>query len=386
MAKGLFRKPGDPIPGKRSRPSLFAGNPRPGETVLVGQNPQSATTVYGRGALFLGMPFLGMGGFIILMAAGLIPLKGHSSDPPSWVLGLFGAIFAVPGAWFMLYGMRGILTDRRVSRTSLRYPDEPWRADYGWNENGIGDQQKRGVVQMFLAMMFMFLFVAPFNYIAFQAVQGGSKRGYIFAGVDLFAAVYAMVFGYRFVRWLKFGTGRLKFRRFPFFLSEELEVDYVPARRLGSLKKLACTLRCIREAYETRRVGNESQQQIVCYEVFRDAKEFDGATLADAYDGSVSLSFALPADRPTTHLSGHPPIYWELEVSAETSGVNLDSRFLVPVYCRDSAAPVTANSDETNALRDRLTTAGRPAKRSQAEPPDPQPVGSASSVQDGYKW
>lgn len=386
MATGLSHTPSDPVPGKRARPSLFAGNPRPGETVLVGQNPQSATTIHGKSAALFGIPFLGIGTFVILCAARVIPTKESSFHAPHWVVGICGAIFALPGAWMILYGLRGILADRRVARKLQQYPDEFWRADYGWNENGIGDQQKRGVVRMFLAMLFLFFFAAPFNYIAFQVVQGGSRWGLIFAGIDLFAGAYAIVFVYRFIRWLKYGTGRLRFRRFPFHLGETLELDYVPARKLGNLKKLVCTLRCIREAYETRRVGNESRQQIVCYEVFKDRKEIDGATPADAYDGSVSLSFALPADRPTTHLSGHPPIYWELEVSAETSGVNLDSRFLIPVYSKVSAAPATANSVKTNALDDRVTTAGRSAKRSQAEKPEPQTVGSASNIQDGCKW
>jgi len=307
--------------------------------VLPSHNPVSATTIHGKSALLFGSLFVAMGVFIYLMVTGVIPTKTKSADAPPWVGVIAGAIFAVAGLWVMLHGLGGVLRQRWSRKMKLRYGDELWRSDHKWNEHRARDMQARGVRQMLFGMLFMILFAAPFNFIIYASLKEGSKVGLVFGCVNLFVAVYSIAFFYRLARWMKYGTGQVRFRKCPYYLGEKLELDYVPARKLSNVTKLTCTLRCIREAYITTQSGGDTTTTIVSSALYEQTRDIDGDAAASSYDRSIALSFDLPADAPTTCLIDAPPTYWQLEVSAEMPGVNLDSRFLLPVYAPRGVRP-----------------------------------------------
>lgn len=332
----------------------------PGDARRINNNtPISSTTIHGKGAIIFGSAFAGMGLFIILIATGVIPTDEGSANAPMWVVGFCGAIFAVPGLWLMLHGLVSLRVEARKRRVEAECPTQPWRADYPWSEQGIRDRQASGVRQMLFGMLFMIMFVTPFNYIAFESGSKGAM-GYVFACVDGFAAVYAGMFFYRFSRWMKYGTGRVQFLRFPYFLGEQLNLNYIPARKLTGIQKLTCTVRCIREAYETHGTGDQRHESVVCYELYSDLKELDAAALSNSYDRAIGVQFDLPENGESTRIAERPPIYWELEVAAEARGVNLYSKFLLPVYSRaaggDTPAPIPYSEEESalqGLIRDR---------------------------------
>jgi hypothetical protein len=152
--------------------------------------------------------------------------------------------------------------------------------------------------------------------------------------VNSLVAIFMIAFVYRLARWMKYGSGQVRFGRFPFFLGEKIELAYVPARALRGVGKMTCTLRCIRERYEIHKSGTDNQEVVVPYETYCDVKDVDGASLGNSFDRSLALAFDAPTGGEATQLSGRPMVYWELEIKAETRGVDLESRFLVPVYTR----------------------------------------------------
>ena len=142
---------------------------------------------------------------------------------------------------------------------------------------------------------------------------------------------------YRSVRPLaqlvRYGSGGLRYGRFPFFLGETLDVSFERTGRMGELRELTATLRCVEERYEMRGRGEDRSPVVVGYEAHRETKHVRVPAGAQKALG-VGLSFALPGDAPPTLLGERPPVYWELEVRAEAPGVDYGAAFLVPVYAR----------------------------------------------------
>ncbi|OWY71736.1 hypothetical protein B7486_08695 [cyanobacterium TDX16] len=307
--------------------------------VLPQHNPVSATTIHGKPAVIFGSLFVAMGVFICLMVTGVIPSKTKSADAPPWVGVVAGSIFAIAGLWVMLHGLGGVLRQRWSRKMKLRYGDELWRSDHKWNEHCARDMQARGVRQMLFGMLFMIIFAAPFNFFIYASLKEGSKVGLVFGCINFFVAVYGMIFFYRLARWMKYGTGQVRFRKCPYYLGEKLELDYVPARKLSNVTKLTCTLRCIREAYITTQSGGDTTTTIVSSALYEQTLDIAGDAAASSYDRSIPLAFDVPADAPPTCLIEAPPTYWQLQVSAETPGVNLNSSFLLPVYAPRAVRP-----------------------------------------------
>lgn len=302
--------------------------------VLKGHIPVSGTTIHGKSACLLGVPFLGMGVFIVLMAVGVIPSKDSIRNGSALAGALGGGVFGLAGVWLMMHGLVGIFAQRRARRMRERFPDEPWRADHPWEDQGAKDMQGRSVRQLFFGMMFMIVFAAPFNFVMVAGLREGSKIGFVFGCVNFFVAIYVIAFFYRLARLMKYGTGRIAFRRFPFYAGEMVEVDYIPAKRLEGVSKLTCTLRCIKEAFVTSQENGKTRTQIVSSVLHHQTHELTGETVNASHDRCISLSFDVPKNAEPTRLLDRPPVYWQLQISAETSGVNLDSRFLVPVYAK----------------------------------------------------
>lgn len=331
---------------RRARPTNGGGGAavRPvggkssGGNSLKGHIPISGTTIHGRSAIIFGMLFVGMGIFIVLMVTGVIPSRSAPRPRNIWPAGLAGGVFALAGMWVIIHGLSGVIAQRRARRMRVKYPDEPWRSDYAWDDRGVTDMQGRGVRQMLFGMMFMIAFAAPFNLVMYHGVKEGSKAGFIFGCVNLFVAFYVAAFVYRLARWFKYGAGRIAFRRFPFHLGDRAELAYVPARRLKGVTRLSCTLRCIRESFVTTQVQGKTRTEIVSSVLHHETLELSGDALNASHDRSVPLSFHLPADAEPTRLLDRPPVYWQLQISAETPGIDLDSRFLVPIYARPGPA------------------------------------------------
>ena len=141
--------------------------------------------------------------------------------------------------------------------------------------------------------------------------------------------------GYYFLKnlglFLKYGNSRLRFESFPFYIGDKLSVILInlPAE----INQLQLDLRCIEEKYEIHQRGQERESKVVCYQLYHESRTLEGREVAPS--GKLSLEWGLP-DEPemTSTLSQRPARFWELEVKADTPGVDYHSCFLLPVYAR----------------------------------------------------
>ena len=190
-----------------------------------------------------------------------------------------------------------------------------------------------------MRLAFLALFLAPFNALAFFGELpwwGRLGFGTVSGVFDLLAAYVLYRFGRALVQLLRYGSGGLRYGRFPFFLGEDLDVTLRPPGALPD-GPLRATLRCVLERYENRGTRSRPSPTAVCYELYADEKM---ATVPPGVAGralGVVLSFRLPEDRPSTDLAEPPLTYWELEVRGEGPGVDYEVTFLVPVYSHRSA-------------------------------------------------
>jgi hypothetical protein len=111
-----------------------------------------------------------------------------------------------------------------------------------------------------------------------------------------------------------------------------MEAEFVCPRGIGQFNAIEFTLRCIAEKYELRGTGRDRSRRVVCYSLHEDSYRLDEA--GELTGESVPITFAVPEGFPMTELDARPARYWELQVHADTPGVDFDGRYLVPVYAR----------------------------------------------------
>jgi hypothetical protein len=202
-------------------------------------------------------------------------------------------------------------------------------------------------------MLFFSVFLSPFNFWAFFSGEGPIPVKLIVSLFDLICLAGWGAFVYQLFRGLKYGESVLAFDGFPFFLGDRLEARFTGADRFLDYTKLTVTLRCVEEALEKDGDSNA----VKCYSRWEDQKSYAPGELSfslgepsrvlqvfrRADSGAVlSVSFPLPAEDLGTMLSESPSRYWEVEVKAETPGIDFGATFLVPVYSKVllSAIPV----------------------------------------------
>ena len=190
-------------------------------------------------------------------------------------------------------------------------------------------------------MLTVALFLLPFNWIAFMS---GARDWGVLAVFGLVVGIFDLMLlgallraGYLLVRYARYGASTIRFRRFPFFLGDTLEVTLPRTERVAALGRLTATLRCVQERYHVHGSGRSRRSVVVCYELYGETRVV-GATPGNRgrrrEAAEISISFALPAGDYGTRLGERPPRYWQLELTAEVPGVDYAASFLVPVYER----------------------------------------------------
>ena len=175
-------------------------------------------------------------------------------------------------------------------------------------------------------------FLAPFHWWAFVSPEGTLMVKGIVVFFDL---AFGLAGGYYLFRnlalFLKYGNSRLQFGSFPFFLGNKLSVVLVGLP--SEIGRLQLDLRFIEEKYETRQRGRNRESRVVCYQMYHEARTLEGREISSAK--KLPLEWNLPEHSEfASTLSQRPARFWELEVKADTSGVDYHSRFLLPVYAR----------------------------------------------------
>ena len=104
-------------------------------------------------------------------------------------------------------------------------------------------------------------------------------------------------------------------------------------KQISGAKLINATLQCIEEKYETRGSGDNKKSVVVCYHLYSETKEIMLPSNENYNSLQIPIEFDLPSEEILkTRLKERPPTYWELEIKAETDGIDLAKSFLVPVY------------------------------------------------------
>lgn len=299
---------------------------------LSGRQPVSRTTIHGWPSVLLGSPFAGMGIFILLIGLEKIEMDPGKIHAPMWVITAAGSMFLLAGLWFIWHGLDGLRRKSKIKNVKTTRAASPWLWDYEWQALGISDNKLKKVIHAFLMLIVFGVFLAPFHWWAFVSSDGTFM---VKAIVVFFDLIVGLGGGYYFFHnlalFLKYGNSRLRFGNFPFLLGGNLSVVLVGLP--SEINQLQLDLRFIEEKYEVRQRGQERESRVVCYQLYHEARTLEGREVVSS--DKLSLEWNLPNEpNMTSTLSQRPARFWELEVKAETPGVDYHSRFLLPVYAR----------------------------------------------------
>ena len=303
---------------------------------LKGHDYLSETTIHGYKSLLFGIPFVAAGALMLALAS---PINGGTrGDMPWQFVVLLIAFFPFAGIMFIGHGLRGILREKRIKALQKFYGHEPWKWDNPWKIDGISDHGNATMYKVFRIGIVFLLFLLPFNWLAFVSTEIAWGRFIWQFMVGLFDLITLFLFGYGtylLLRRAKYGKRRVRFSTFPFFLGQEINLVFEGSDLLRNSRGFTATLRNIEERYE-RREG--SDVNIMCYELYSDKIFFSEPELRHLNFSSLELKFTLPENGLDTRLSERPPRYWELELLAETPGIDFRAFFLLPVYKASSSA------------------------------------------------
>lgn len=299
---------------------------------LQGRQPVSRTTIHGWPSVLLGSPFAGVGTFILLIGLEKIEMDPSKIHAPMWVIAVAGLMFLLAGLSFIWHGLDGVRRKARIKTVKTTRASSPWLWDYEWQALGISDNKLKKVMRGLIMLSVVSVFLAPFHWWAFVSDEGSLMVKIIVVLLDL---AFGLGGGYYFLNnlalYLKYGNSRLRFSNFPFLLGEKLSVVLVDLP--SKINQLQLDLRFIEEKYETRQRGNSRESRVVCYQLFHEARTLRGREVAPS--GKLSLEWDLPGKPEwTSALSQRPARFWELEVKADTPGIDYHCRFLLPVYAR----------------------------------------------------
>jgi len=298
------------------------------ERVLVNHPTQSATAIDGWKSLLFGLPFFAAGIFIGAVALDYV---GGKKNAPNWLIGLLGFFFSAAGAFLIVHGLRGIIRKAKYDREARQVPSQLWLCDYHWHREGFAFSAFNSMLQRFVAAVLWNAFLTPFFWI------GLTQRGaWFFAIVAGLFALIGIVFWYRWgqmlAELLRYGNTFLDYNNFPYFLGGTLTARLRAPNHLSDLDELTLTLRCVQERYITSGSGKNRTTNVVCFELYADSQTFSRSQLAAYSNQSIPIEFTLPDSQLTTSLASTPPTYWEIEANGNSSRVNLQAFFLVPVY------------------------------------------------------
>ena len=299
---------------------------------IKGKTPISRTTIHGWSSVLFGLLFVAAGAYIILISLNIIDTPDSKFHVPRYMAAMFGGVFLMPGLFLVIHGLLSL----NYRPVKFLVNASPWDNDYGWNHTQINDRSRSDLVKFFFSTLLLILFLTPFHIFIFKFL-GGSKIGYFPMALmiifDLAVLIIIWTYFKKLFRYLKYGMSSLRFNQFPYFLGNKLDLTFMINKPLKGADHLNITLRCIEEKYENRGSGDNRKSVVVCYHLYSESKDLKLTGPETATSLQIPIQFDLPEDTNyRTRLKERPPTYWEMEIKAETDGMDLNKTFLLPVY------------------------------------------------------
>ncbi len=295
--------------------------PIPGAVRIHHDGPRGRAQ-YPAGAMFLGL-LVAAAGVAIFFYAGT---QGETSARMGRMASM---LFIGPGALLAWQGVRGWLQRRRYAAAR---PGDRILVDHPWDMRGDDGGLARRATNALAANLVLVGFLAPLHYLFLSEAKSGGLGTMVIPIIvfGLFDLIVAITLGYALylcLRWLKFrGTG-VRFHAFPYVPGMPVQLTFNGGWRLANRQGLGAVLHCIREYYGQRGSGKQRTTSFVAESLFHTK-----ATFSTDPAGRGLVRLELPANAPSTCLSGTPPIYYEIEIEAAMPGVDYHGQFLVPVY------------------------------------------------------
>jgi hypothetical protein len=286
-----------------------------------------------RVSLFAALPTLGMGLFI-LWAVRTGQMEDDPGSAPPAVVGRIGLLFLLIGAGFLVGGAWTLVKRAwAVARSARRPkvdPDQPWHGDHAWDTTHAVSRDRRWPwVPGLAAFAVTAYFVAPFNAWAFTS-RGHGAAIVLAVFFDLLPLLFLAALVEVVMTLRKTGRPSVALGSFPLFLGEPAALRLHAPVLLASAGTLDVRLHCVEEALERPEGGG--RPLIVSRE--RYAEERTVRPVDATPDGTIPLTFSLPAEDLETTLRIRPPRYWELVVQWPGKPLEYTGRFLLPVYAR----------------------------------------------------
>lgn len=306
--------------------------PETTRTRLVGITPAPSTQTGGGCLILFGMPFLGVGVFVLLLSLGYLNLQASTSnDAPTWLLTAFGGVFTMAGLGVAWVGAAGMWRARAARKRKEEHPLEPWYWDHPWDSRWAESGGLGPAFQAFLMFVFLEAFLSMFHWWAFFSDEKIIPL-MLFVGLfDLIALAILAGAIYQFFQHLKYGTSRLHFARFPFRPGHSVEAGLEASSKIARAPSISLTLRYIEEVTETTGSGKNRSTTTVLYGLHEVKQELN-ASQFEGTAGEIPISIRLPSGDFSNRLLETPRRYWQLEVKAETPGIDYAASFLLPVY------------------------------------------------------
>lgn len=305
--------------------------------------PPILKTRMSRGQVVEGMPQITFWFGLILSASSLILIadglgwinlgaEQNLADGISVGLGLIGLLM---GVWFARWGDQKIKKMNWSKERKAKYPQEPWLYDFKWKPSGIRNDLASQILNRLSMSGFTAVLLGPVAYMFFLLYEDREDvsllvfiviaGSFVLLSLILFTA-FILIF-YQSLQLIRYGNSNLVFEQVPFYLNDKLKVVLSGIPQQSDL--ITMDLRCIEEEHEVR-----GRNYVVKYfQLYRDSRKLSANEILGKK--LISIEWDLPGEPElTSTLSERPARYWELEVKADTPGVDYHSRFLLPIYSR----------------------------------------------------
>ncbi|KFE63970.1 hypothetical protein [Hyalangium minutum] len=227
----------------------------------------------------------------------------------------------------------------RLNRLSREFPHQAWLWEFPPKAELV-DQQLTTVTRDLLGLAFLAPFLLFFNgavaSLAFAEDVPTAVPllfGAFILGLDVVIVRKAVIPTFTaLLALLRYGRTRLRLSQFPLLPDTETEAELLLPRGREKLSNVRAVLRRVRERRVTRGSGKNKSTETVRDREYMDALRIE----AEEQESPDSISFVLkvPAMEPghSTDLSNSYRCLWELQLTADVPGLDLDVTFLLPVY------------------------------------------------------
>jgi len=283
----------------------------------------------------MGISMLVFGVILLFMSLFLI-LNGYyefyydEEVPPELAIygGKAGLIFSFG---FILLGWLEIKKNKTLKINKIQKPDSPWLWKVDWDlKESKDDLRWQFYVRIWVSIFCYSLVGSPSWYFITEGNQYEAIGWFVISILTLADLIFIsaiIFFIYKSLKFLKYGITKFKFSEFPFFVQESIkgQLENLPK----NFYRMTLDLRFIQQDFKIE----NSRYVLNHFQLYKKSKVFK--EVPANWDGVLLIDWPLPDNKEwSTILNEVGAKYWELEVKADTSGIDYHSRFVLPVYAK----------------------------------------------------